>query len=214
MNTTSQRRKLPERRRRLPAYYDGFELNAIEISNTQTGVKQLPKGHKLQINKWMMLVLSIFFLLFSNCTANEIVTAETNLGDLFSTAQVCGLSGHHATYVVLPKELKCDFRDPRSKTVEDVLITLFFVKSLSDTITAYICQIEMNKISTYYGFFGSKAVLERQMQYAAYSIKTCQIKAFELQIGKSSLTEIYRDVFTNDTTQFQPEYFWCCSMKQ
>ena len=59
MNTTSQRRKLPERRRRLPAYYDGFELNAIEISNTQTEVRQLPKGHRLQINKWMMLVLSI-----------------------------------------------------------------------------------------------------------------------------------------------------------
>ena len=138
------------------------------------------------------------------------MTAETNLGDLFSTAQVSGLSGHHATYVALPK-LKCDFRDPRSKTVEDVLITPFFVKALSDTITAYICQIEMNKISTYYGFFGSKAVLERQTQYVAYSIKTCQIKAFELQMGKSSLTEIYRDVFTNDTTQFQPEYFWCCS---
>ena len=62
-------------------------------------------------------------------SASDVVTSETDLGSLFGPGHICRNSGHHTMCIALPDKPSCVWEDPRTKNVENVLITPFFLKN-------------------------------------------------------------------------------------
>ena len=82
------------------------------------------------------------------------ITEDDNISPLFGIAHVCGSRGLQANYIALPPEPQCDLK-PRGQKVREQWITLFFDKTFSDPIEAYACEVEITRIVTFTGFWGS-----------------------------------------------------------
>jgi hypothetical protein len=113
-------------------------------------------------------------------------------------------------YIEIPEIPSCIWEDPRSKTVENVLTTPFFPKTFSDPITAHACQVEIEFIRTFMGFWGTKSVLNRGREYRKLDMNDCLKEAMYMRNGVSQLKEIGHNIFSNDTSQLMEEYHWCC----
>ena len=91
-------------------------------------------------------MICLFLIVLPFGDAAQIVNKTYNLGKLFGKAHVCGSSGHDPMYIELPNIPDCTREDPRSKMVENILTTPFFLITFSDSIQAYGCQIEKQSI--------------------------------------------------------------------
>ena len=96
--------------------------------------------------------------------------------------------------------LSCEWEDPRTKNVENVLITPFFPHTFSDPIEVYGCQVEIMTITTFVGFFYTKPVLNREKFYHKLNVKDCWEEMANLNEGATVLKALGHDPFTNDTS--------------
>ena len=210
-------REQPIRNRRPPVRYpaEDYDVNSITIKH------ELPEAGHINRNKgkhntyfglkmWQLTIIMLYFMLLPFSSAYNIVSSETDLGSMFGPGHICGSSGHHTMYIDLPDIPSCVWEDPRSKNVENVLITPFFPRTFSDQIKAYGCQVEVTTVTTFMGFFGTKSVLNREKTYRKLNIRQCWEEMANLDEGVSTLKALGHDMFTNDTTPFQTNYFWCC----
>ena len=210
-------RNQPIRNRRPPIRYpaEEYDISCITIQ------QDIPEKLHVKVNKgkqntyfglklWQLTIIMLYFLLLPFSGANNVVTSETDLGTLFGPGHICGSSGHHTMYIDLPDIPDCIWEDPRTKNVENVLITPFFPRTFSDPIKAYGCQVEITTVTTFMGFFGTKSVLNREKIYRKLNIRECWEEMSNLDKGMSNLKAMGHDTFTNDTSPLQINYFWCC----
>ena len=210
-------RNQPMRNRRPPIRNpkSEYDINSITIQN------KIPEKPQAKVNKgnrsgyfslklWQLTVIMLYFMLLPFSSASNVVTSDTDLGTLFGPGHICGSAGHHTMYIDLSEIPSCIREDPRTKNVENVLITPFFPRTFSDPIKAYGCQVEITTVTTFMGFFGTKSVLNKDKTYRKLNVRECWEEMSNLNKGISTLKAIGHDTFTNDTSSFQTNYFWCC----
>ena len=210
-------RHQPVRSRRPPIRYPAEEhnINSITIQHNlpeekKAKRKQGKQNTYLGLKLWQLTIIMLYFMLLPFSSASDVVTSETDLGSMFGPGHICGSAGHHTMYIALPDIPSCIWEDPRTKNVENVLITPFFPRTFSDPIKAYGCQVEVTTVTTFMGFFGTKSVLNREKMYRKLNLRDCWEEMSNLEKGVSNLKTLGHDTFTNDTSPFQVNYFWCC----
>ena len=210
-------RNQPMRNRRPPVRYpkSEYDINSINIQNiipekTQAKVNKGNRSGYFGLKLWQLTVIMLYFMLLPFSSASNVVTSDIDLGTLSGPGHICGSAGHHTMYIDLPEIPSCIWEDPRTKNVENVLITPFFPRTFSDPIKAYGCQVEITTVTTFMGFFGTKSVLNRDKTYRKLNVRECWEEMSNLNEGISTLKAIGHDTFTNDTSSFQTNYFWCC----
>ena len=182
---------------------------------------ELPEQLQVKVNKgkqnsyfglklWQLTIIKLCFMLLPFSSARDVVTSKINVISLFGSGHICGSSGHHATYIALPEMSTCDWEDSRTINVENILATPFFPRTFSDTVEAYECQVEITSVTTFMGFFVTKSVLNRDKYYKKLNVRECWQEMANLEDKESELVALGHDTFTNDTTTFQVNYYWCC----
>ena len=141
------------------------------------------------------------------------VTNNTNLGLLLGSAHVCGKGSHHVLYVELSEEIDCNWTDPREPLVENVFVTTYFPKAFSDKITAYGCTIEVKSVTTFMGFWGSKSVLDRDLELRKLDYDQCFKEVEYLKNRASRLVELAHRVWSNDSKPFEATFSWLSTKK-
>ena len=98
--------------------------------------------------------------------------------------------------------------------MENIVVTTYFLKALSDKITAYRCTIEVKTITTYMGFWGTKSILDRDLELRKlnydYSFK--EVDYLRNQVSK--LVEVTHRVLSNDSQPFTASFSWLSRKKQ
>ena len=92
--------------------------------------------------------------------------------------------------------------------IERVLVTPYFVLVFSNPIEAYACEVEKARLTTFLGFFGTKSILNRLLEYLPLDLESCRKEA--IQEKNTHLTEIGHDIWSNSTITWDPQYEWCC----
>jgi hypothetical protein len=205
-----------KRNRRPPRRYSASEYDMSCIASSEL-IKDSLIEPKKNSNKrhtigkmYYLFIMTILFMIMTTSNAQRTLTKTDNLGELFGQAHVCGSTGYHSTYIAVPDLPNCEWEDPRTKVVENVLATPYFQKTFSDNIIAYGCQIERNVITTFMGFFGTKSVLDKSTTFKSFDPKDCLTEILALTSRTSNLEEVAHDTFTNDTQPFTTNYYWCC----
>ena len=157
-----------------------------------------------RINHGLMVLLMISY----GGAIQPQVTNNTNLGSLFGPAHVCGSGGHHALYVEIPEETDCTWTDPREPLLENVVVTTYFPRTFSDKITAYGCTVEIKSVTTYMGFWGTKSVLDRDLELRKLDYDQCFKEVEYLKKGVSRLVEVTHRVWSNDSHPFEATFSW------
>jgi hypothetical protein len=215
INDEVTQRKNPPRTRRRPARYNSleFDVNSLTISNSNHTTKnRQTTGSKL----WHLLTLTLMLVIMQTTNAtteSRKITTQENLGKLLGPAHVCGSTGHFATYIEIPDLPTCEWEDPRTKIVENILTTPFFPRTFSDSIKAHACRVEIEFIRTIMGFWGTKSILQRGRDYRKLDANDCIKEATYLENGISKLKETGHNIFVNDTSILKEEYHWCCKEK-
>jgi hypothetical protein len=206
------RRNPPRERKPLLRYNSTeFVVNNLEIIQKVTNPKQNQQKNTVRSYGIKLWYLFIFCFLMTKCDAVSVVDSQQDLGQLFGPAQMCGSSGHEAMYIALPELPTCDWKDPRSTMVENLLVTPFFGKTFSEAIDAYGCQVEISTIITQMGFFGSKSVLDKSQVYSKVSLELCMEEVRAIKDKTTKLEEISHNVLSNHSKPFPLEFHWCCS---
>ena len=163
-----------------------------------------------RINHGLMVLLMISY----GGAIQPQVTNNTNLGSLFGPAHVCGSGGHHALYVEIPEETDCTWTDPREPLLENVVVTTYFPRTFSDKITAYGCTVEIKSVTTYMGFWGTKSVLDRDLELRKLDYDQCFKEVEYLKKGVSRLVEVTHRVWSNDSHPFEATFSWLKTKKE
>ena len=142
--------------------------------------------------------------------STRVVSKKTDLGTMFGPGHICGSAGHHTMYIALPDIPSCEWEDPRTKNVENVLVTPYFPRTFSDPIEPYGCQVEIMTITTFMGFFCTKSVLNREKFYRKLNVGECREEMANLDQGATTLKALGHDTFTNDTSSLILNYYRCC----
>ena len=170
-------RNHPMRNRRPPVRYpkSEYDINCLTVQyiipeKPQTKVNKGNRSGYLGLKLWQLTVIMLYFMLLPFSSASNVVKSDTDLGTLFGPGHICGSAGHHTMYIDLPDIPCCIWEDPRTKNVENVLITPFFPRTFSDPIEANGCQVEITTVTTFKGFFWTKSVLNRDKIYRKLNV--------------------------------------------
>ena len=60
------------------------------------------------------------------------------------------------------------------------------------------------------GFFETKAVLDKTLYYRAVDLAQCRREVELIEQKTSRLIEVMHDIWSNYTTTWEPNYWWCC----
>ena len=219
-------RRNPERTRRCPARLanDDFEVNAIIMKNKDIIKSPSCKAGGLKLTPWKLFIGMMWLLTLGICKAETntnsssfahnlpIFNSSENLANYFGQAHLCGAKGKYASYISLPQIPDCTYpeRLDGNTSRQTVYATPFFKRTFSDPITAYACEIEISTVTTYMGFFGTKAVLDKTLYYRAVDLAQCRREAELIEQKTSRLIEVMHDIWSNYTTTWEPNYWWCC----
>ena len=216
-------RRNPERTRRFPARLanDDFEVNAIIVENKDIIKSPSRKAGGLKLNPWKLFVGMMWLLTFgiykaeTNTNSSSfahnlpIFNSSENLANYFGQAHICGVKGKYAPYISLPQIPDCTYpeRLDGNTSRQTVYATPFSKRTFSDPITAYACEIEISTVTTYMGFFGTKAVLDKTLYYRAVDLAQCRREAELFEQKTSRLIEVMHDIWSNYTTTWEPNYW-------
>jgi hypothetical protein len=142
----------------------------------------------------------------------DIMPTGTDLMKLLGPANFCSPKPpHDATYIDLEPIDDCKIPDPREQHVEKILITPYFPRHLSSSFEIYVCTIETSTVETFYSFFGGKSINGRYTSYSSTSIEDCKRYTKQIKDKDSTFKEIFPQVYSDKSSQVQPEYQWCCT---
>ena len=227
-------RRNPERNRRPPVRFrpEDTYINLITVENKQQVDRKPQRRQPNLFPQWSLLSILIWSLLLrlgdagrwdivtEGPTTNfsmeqnetsKIFNSSLNMASYFGKAHICGVRGEHAAYIALPKMPDCESESlQEAGKIERVLVTPYFVLIFSDPIEAYACELEKANITTFLGFFGTKSILDRSLEYLPLDLKTCRAEVKAIQEKNTHLTEIAHDIWSNSTITWDPQYEWCC----
>jgi hypothetical protein len=216
LSPTTTARRNPQRTRHTPARYSRqeYDLSAIEIL-PMTTTRKTSITTRLGLSQYFLLTICCLLMIFNGSVMafeKHKVNVSQNLAELFGPAHICGDRGKagHGHYIALPHVPLCEVTDPRGTSVEIVDVTPFFRRMMSDLVDAYACEIETSTIKTYLGFFGTKSILDKTLNYEPFNVQRCREEAAKLEQHTSQLQEIAPHLYSNVTKAFNPTYEWCC----
>ncbi len=219
-------RRNPERTRRCPARLAGdeFDVNTITMENRNPTATLNRKAGGIGLTSWKLFFGMMWLLTLGICKAEtitnssasttklQIFNSSENLAQYFGKAQLCGVKGKYASYISLPQIPDCSYPERLDGNIsrQTVYATPFFKRTFSNQIIAYACEIEISSVTTYMGFFGTKAVLDKTLYYRAVDLEQCRREVELVEQKTSRLIEVMHDIWSNYTTTWEPNYWWCC----
>ena len=218
VDTQMPARRNPEGTRICPAQY------SIIVENKDIIKAPSRKTGRLKLKPWKLFVRMMWLLTLGICKAEKntnsssfanslpIFNSSENLANYFGQARLCGVKGNYASYISLPQIPDCTYpeRLDGNTSKQTIYATPFSKRTFSDPITAYACEIEISTVTTYMGFFGTKAVLDKTLYYRAVDLEHCQRKVELIEQKTSRLINVMHDIWSNYTTTWEPNYWWCC----
>ena len=227
-------RRNPERNRRPPVRFNSADtyINLITVENKKSKNTKTQRNQTDSFSKWHIFSILIWSLLLrvGDAARWDIVTdipatnvsthqnethtrfnSSENMASYFGKAHICGVRGEHASYIALPKIPDCKMSGQEdSGKIERVLVTPYFVPVFSDPIEAYACEVEKANLTTFLGFFGTKSILDRSLDYQPLNLELCRKEVKAIQEKHTHLTEIGHDIWSNSPITWDPQYEWCC----
>jgi hypothetical protein len=211
-------RRNPQRQHNKPARYDAEDYDVNMTAMTQerpTSAQQARRAPGPWMPTWLTLLLFVMLIASNPVYASKRTALQKeNLANYFGPAHVCGGRAAKSTLFELPSPPTCEWKDPREKTVEPIMITPYFKMSLSDPVEAYACEVEVSKITTFLGFWGKKSILERALEYRPLDLLACKVEVYRIIHHATSLQQLTADLFSDETDPHLPQYEWCCKNKE
>ena len=184
-------RRNPERTRRCPARLTGneFEVKAITIENKDLIKTLNRKTRGIGLTSWKLFLGMMWLLILGICKAKTITNSSEsfiklhifnsseNVASYFGRAHICGVKESiqhtylcHKYLIVETGKIGWKYKQTNS------LCHLFFKRTFSGPIVSYACEIEVSSVTTYMGFFGTKAVLDKTLYYRAADLNNAEEK--------------------------------------
>ena len=100
--------------------------------------------------------------------------------------------------------------DQDTGKIERVLVTPYFELVFSNPIEAYACELEKENFTTFLGFFGTKSILDRSLEYLPLDLELCRKEVNVLQKKNTHLKDIGHNIWSKSIIKWDPQYKWCC----
>ena len=153
-------------------------------------------------------VLKVITLLFLTLFAR--VNAEIMLSSQLGPARLC-LRHAEGQYIELGSPPSCKI-EPKFHEIENVFVTPYFKRTLSDNFPIYSCTLEIEKTVTFMSFFGGHAITGHGIEYQLIDEAGCRKEVTLIESHQTNLIKLNPYTWTNSTS-VSLTYSWCCTDK-
>jgi hypothetical protein len=150
-------------------------------------------------------VLTLLFLALCVRTNGEVL-----LSSQLGPARLC-LKHAEGHYIELGPPPSCKI-EPKFSVIENVFVTPYFKRTLSDNFPIYSCTLEIEKTITFMSFFGGHAITGHSIEYQLFDEATCRREVSQIESHQTKLIQINPYTWTNSTS-VTLAYSWCCADK-
>ena len=151
---------------------------------------------------------SVFIILL--CFLAIFTSVDSQLqpvSNVLGTAKLC-LKNNHGQLIDLGLPPDCTLHH-KPVEVQNLFVTPYFRKLLSDSFLAYACTVETETTITYTNFFGARSVTSHNITYKPADTLTCRNHAHLIEQHQSPLIKIGPYMYVNSTNS-PLTYTWCC----